>query len=128
MPVGKKGTYAFMSPKIAEKRKRAKRLAKQRLKNVEEPATISNYEVNKPSHAKSNNASPVLQKKRLISPGETKVAINSRADDKIQKKAITKTRPKVKEVDVTAGAIKVAKKTAKKKTKKKARKTKKIEG
>jgi len=114
MPVGKKKTYDYMSPKIAEKRKRARKLAKVRKEGGEEPVVINNYDANKPQFASSRNTSPTLQKKRLISPGENKVAINSRADDRIQQKAITKTRPKVKKPDDTAGAIDVPKKTKKK--------------
>lgn len=115
MPVGKKKIYDFMSPKIADKRKNARKMARGR--GPEVPPVVNNYEVNAPKFAQSRNTSPTLQTKRLISPNEGKVAVNSRADDKLQKKAVTKTRPKIKEVDSTAGVINVPK-TTKKKTKK----------
>ena len=108
MPKGK-DIYEDLSKKYAERKEARKKRAELKLKdkdgNPVKPATINNFEVNKPLNARSLNFIQGPVKRRKISPTEGKPVVNASTD---VKKLIHKPKPVVKSPldNPTAGHIK----------------------
>jgi hypothetical protein len=107
-PAKKKATYDAFSPKIAQKRKIRKKIAKEQRENPPEPPKVDNYRVNKPRTARSLNVQPVVAEQRKIASTEGMPAVNGKSGPEIVKKAVTKVRPKSPTPNVKDAALPVA--------------------
>jgi len=112
MPIGKE-IYKQMAKKSDKRKERIQKLVDKRMKEGSkpiEPPTVEQFKKNIVARTKSNSlhitelagAGP-----RNISPNEGMPAINGKSGPEVVRKAVTKVRPKNKEVDPTSGAIKL---------------------
>lgn len=92
MPIGK-DIHLILSKKIKDKQKRKGKPTP--------PPVVNNFQVNKPTFAKSRNQHPNPQeKKRVVGPNEGKPAVNSSANvEGLIHKAV---KPKVKDPALAA--------------------------
>ncbi len=109
MPIGKE-IYTQMSKKAGERKKRIDKVIQKRMKSgagAVEPATVEQYKKNVVVRVKSNSLhiTELAGVGRRISPNEGMPAVNGKSGKEVVKKAVTKIRPRRKEVDPTAGAI-----------------------
>lgn len=109
MPIGKE-IYKQMSKRSGERKKRLEDIVMKRMttgKLAIEPPTIEQFKKNVVIRTKSNSLHilELVGAGRHISPNEGMPAINGKSGPEIVKKAVTKVRPKYKELDPAAGAI-----------------------
>lgn len=105
LPSKKKKIHDILSPKIGEKRKRRKEVAKSQRDNPPVPPTVDNYRKNKPIVARSLNIQPVISKPRKTSPTEGMPAVNSKSGARLVEKAVAKVQSKVKLPDLSHAVI-----------------------
>lgn len=106
-PERKKKVYDMLSPRIAQNRKHRRKVANEEAKKgPQAPPKVDNYRVNHPRVARSLNIQPApVHEKRNIPKTEGMVAVNGKSGEEIQKKAVTKVRPKKKKLDVKDAVI-----------------------
>lgn len=117
MPVGKKKSHDFFSPKIAEKRNRRREAAQEAVLAKKKALAEGRPDPNIPAKVNNFKSAPLfgphkIKKKqtkvvqRKVSPMEGKSIVNTKVADK---NLIHKPRPKKKSMDPTAGAIEMKK-------------------
>ena len=105
IPSKKKKVYDLLSPKIGDKRKMRRDVAKSQRDNPPVPPTVDNYRKNKPVMARSLNIQPVIPERRKTSPTEGMPAVNGKSGARLVEKAVTKVRSKVKLPDLSNAVI-----------------------